>query len=199
MITEQLIPLPRKIIPGKGFFQPTRQCAYRLDLKIPSLKIVIDASSGNGAFYALQTLKQLINLSGDQLPVLAVEDSPELPFRGFHSNMALYTPSFESMKRIIADLAKLKINAFVIEYDDRFPWHKHPDIVNPEHFTIDQIRELQDLASDNFIELIPLLDSLGHAEQYLKHSRYKHLRELPEPALCDVERWALKVPAATAG
>jgi len=149
-------------------------------LEISKEKILIKSLTEQGAFYAIKTLLQLLE-NQNTLPVINIQDWPDMEIRGMHMTLGSGNmPSFEKMKEIILKYADYKLNTFVIEYDNRFPWKKHPALVHESTFTRDQIIELIALAEDNFIELIPLLDSLGHAEHYLIHEQYSYLRELPE-------------------
>jgi len=40
-------------------------------------------------------------------------------------------PTAERMEELIASLASWKANTFVFEYDDRFPFERHPALVTP--------------------------------------------------------------------
>ncbi len=150
-------------------------------LKIKKDSIEIKTFTEKGAFYGLQTLRQILNISKNKLREIEIIDWPDLKFRGVHLTLGSgHMPKFEQMKSLIERFALYKINNFVIEYDDRFPWEKHPIISHPDAYSKKQIKELISIAKENFIEIIPLLDSLGHAQQYLKHKEYAYLRELPD-------------------
>lgn len=141
----------------------------------------LESSDDAGTFYGLI---QLRNRHG-VYPEGVFEDAPALAFRGFHFTMdatgnSAAFPTFERMKELIVQLAEWRYNTLVFEYDDHFPWKKHADIVNPVSWSADQLKELIRLAESYFIEVIPLLDSLGHAVSYLKHESYRHLAETPD-------------------
>jgi len=147
-------------------------------LNVDSFGVEIIAGSAAGAYYGVCTLAQL--LSSRIIRHCYIVDHPVLALRSFHLTFGSgFCPTFDYLKRMILELASLKINMMVWEYDDRFPWEKHPKLVNKHAFSKAQLRELIALAKDNFIEIMPLLDSLGHAEQYLMHPEYAHLKELP--------------------
>jgi Glycosyl hydrolase family 20, catalytic domain/Glycosyl hydrolase family 20, domain 2 len=148
-------------------------------LKISKNRIQIEASDVSGAFYGIKTLKQLFK-NCKILKQIEINDSPDLKMRAIHMTLGSGNmPTFKRLKKIISTYADYKLNTFIIEYDDRFPWEKHPTLVHKDALTKKQIKKLIELANDNFIEVIPLLDSLGHAQQYLIHKEYFHLRELP--------------------
>lgn len=157
------------IIPKEGYL-----------LQVLNDKIHIEASCERGAFYAIKTLKQLWRNS-KSLEQVEISDSPDLPMRAVHITLGSGNmPTFERLKEMIPLFADYKLNTFIIEYDDRFPWEKHPKLVHKDALSKIEIMELIKIASDNFIEIIPLLDSLGHAQQYLIHEEYAHLKELSD-------------------
>ncbi len=150
-------------------------------LKIKKNFIEIKALTEKGAFYGLHTLRHILNISKNKLREIEIIDWPDLKFRGVHLTLGSgHMPKFENMKSLIEKFASYKINYLIFEYDDRFPWEKHRKIVHPLAFSKQQIEQLIKFAKENFIEIIPLIDSLGHAEYYLKHKEYAHLREVPD-------------------
>ncbi len=55
-------------------------------LTVTKNKILIESSSGTGCFYAFQTIRQLMKLTGSgtyQIPVCTIEDSPAFAWRAF--------------------------------------------------------------------------------------------------------------------
>ncbi len=145
-------------------------------LKINREKIKINASDERGFFYCLQTLLQLKD--GDMIPRVEIEDSPSLKIRGFHINFnGLRQMGFKEAKELIETAAKFKLSAILIEYGDRFPFQKHPLISSSNSLAMEEISQLDKLARENFIEIVPLLQSLGHLNYVLNHEEYSHLRE----------------------
>jgi len=158
--------------------QALREEAYRLEISPDG--VAVDSISPRGAFYALKTLKSLAS-QGGPLKRATVEDAPALKMRGLHITLGSgHMPSFERMLMIIDKLADLKVNALVLEYDDRFPWKSHPYLTNKDSYSYEQLESLIAFAESRFIEVVPLLDSLGHAEQYLRHRECESLKERPE-------------------
>ena len=165
---------PETLSPG---LEPAVQAeAYRLE--IGKCKIEIAAANERGAFYGIKTLKRL--LAGDApVAIETITDWPDLKLRGFHMNLGhAFNPVYSYIKQVIENLGELKINTLVLEYDGRFPWRRHADVCdNP--LSREELHNLLETARANYIEVIPLLDSLGHAEQYLCHPQYAHLKEIP--------------------
>ena len=87
------------------------------------------------------------------------------------------TPKLNYLKEVIKTLSEYKINTLVIEYGDKFAYEKHPALNHKESFSKDEIRELIDFANRHYIEIIPLLQSLGHLDYLLVHKEYVHLKE----------------------
>ncbi len=152
--------------------------AYRLSIRED--RIEIQAADERGAFYGLKTLRQL--LAGEtEIRTVEISDWPDLKMRGFHITLGDgFMPTVEHAKEVIENLSNFKLNTLVLEYDDRFPWQKHHAICHRNAYTRAELQSLLQTAVDNFIEVIPLLDSLGHAERYLVHKEYEHLKELPD-------------------
>jgi hexosaminidase len=90
-------------------------------LKVSSNKINIEASTGAGAFYALQTLLQLMpaSTSGDQqtntsisVPNCTIEDAPRFGYRGLMLDVGRYFFSVADIKRFLDVMAVYKLNTF---------------------------------------------------------------------------------------
>ena len=90
-------------------------------LNVSSKKIDIQASSGAGAFYAMQTLLQLMPapMSGDQqstaaitVPNCSIEDAPRFGYRGLMLDVGRYYFKVEDIKRFLDVMAIYKMNTF---------------------------------------------------------------------------------------
>lgn len=151
-------------------------------LTLAPLGIILEACHERGFFYGVNTLRQLLRQCKDGLLNCGeITDWPDLPTRAMHITLGNGNmPTYEQFKAIIPMLAFYKYNTLILEYDDRFPWCQHPLISHQAAFTKEQLIELIKLAEDHFLEVIPLVDSLGHAKQYLKHQEYSHLKEVPD-------------------
>ena len=92
-------------------------------------RIVIDYGDGAGAFYALQTLFQLLpteiyaqeRQKGVKwaVPCCSIDDAPRFEYRGMHLDVCLHFFDFEFLKRYIDIMAAHKVN--------RFHWHLTED------------------------------------------------------------------------
>ena len=87
--------------------------------------------------------------------------------------------NFDYLLVLIKRFSKLKVNYVLIEYEDKFPFETVPGIAVESAFSKEQIKELNELAHEYFIEIIPLVQSLGHWEYILSNEKYAGLREDP--------------------
>ncbi|MBQ4063370.1 MAG: beta-N-acetylhexosaminidase [Bacteroidaceae bacterium] len=97
-------------------------------LEITPENIIIQAKSTAGAFYALQTLKQIVpiqayetplDLETVKLPTMKVEDAPHFAYRGFMLDCSRHFWDVETVKEVIDIMALHKMN--------RFHWHLTED------------------------------------------------------------------------
>ena len=85
-------------------------------------RIVIDYGDGAGAFYALQTIFQLLpeEIFADsrqrgvkwEIPCLAMEDAPRFKYRGMHLDVCLHYFDVDFLKKYIDIMALHKVNCF---------------------------------------------------------------------------------------
>lgn len=149
-------------------------------INIAPRDIEVKASSRSGFLHALSTLDQLRN--GPVLPVGEIRDYPRLPLRGlqlmFESVKQL---RFEDTMRLLESAAKHKLNAILMEFGDRFPFEgEHSVIASPSALTRPELTELLDHAQDLGVQVVPLLQSLGHLNYVLRHEEYADIREEDE-------------------
>ena len=97
-------------------------------LEITPENIIINARTGAGTFYAVQTLRQIIPVQAYEtpialqklaLPIVKVADRPHFAYRGFMLDCSRHFWSVETIKEIIDILAMHKMN--------RFHWHLTED------------------------------------------------------------------------
>jgi len=88
-------------------------------LRVAKNEIIIEASAANGAFYAFQTLTQMLPVrsiySQDKKAILTgvvIKDEPRFGYRGTHLDVARHYVTTDSVKRFIDVLAMHKINTF---------------------------------------------------------------------------------------
>ena len=98
--------------------------SYRL--KINPQGVVITASDAHGAFYGVQTLRQLLIPTPDScgyvLPFVQIEDAPRLAYRGLMLDVARHFFSVEDVKQIIDIMALHKLNRLHLHLTDDQGW-----------------------------------------------------------------------------
>jgi len=157
------------------------------ELTVTREQVAVTASDPAGLFYGVQTLIQLIG--HDRPPVIPcgkIEDSPSLRMRGIHINLWSMTPTYEYLEEFIRRLSRFKINTILLEYEDKFPYEKHPVLRHPLALSREQVESLLRVAKAHHIEVIPLVQSFGHLTYVLKHPEYAHLAEQSDSSMSDI-------------
>ena len=145
-------------------------------LKMDEDELYIFSLSKRGLFYGIQTYIQL--LEDDEPRQTRISDWPDVTTRGFHFEVRFGMPKFQRVLEIIDEAAKHKFNTILFEYEDKLPYQKHPDIKSKYALTTKQHKQLLCYAKERFIDVIPLVQTLGHLEFVLKHEKYYPLREM---------------------
>ncbi len=100
-------------------------------LKVSKNGITIKASTDQGAFYAVQTLRQLmpVGLENDtfskneiNIQAVTVRDQPQFKYRGMHLDVARHMFSVDFIKKYIDALSMLKMNTFHWHLTDDQGW-----------------------------------------------------------------------------
>lgn len=98
-------------------------------LEVNSKSIQIKSGSSSGAYYALQTIKQLISISHNKteksatkaykIPTVKIKDKPKFEWRGYMLDVSRHFFGKEKIKEVLDFMAALKLN--------RFHWHLADD------------------------------------------------------------------------
>lgn len=92
-------------------------------LKITSKGIMIDAPGQAGAFYAIQTLRQLAKSSAEgKLPCMTISDKPRFGYRGLHFDVSRHFRSVDFLKKQIDAMAGMKLNRLHLHFTDGAGW-----------------------------------------------------------------------------
>ncbi len=150
---------------------PAKPDAYVL--RVTEGGVRIDANDAASLFYGVQTLLQL----PDDCPGLVIEDWAAIPLRMIHWDLKGYLPKFAVLKQEMYRLAAYKVNAILLEIEDKYNFRCAPEIAVPGAYTFEQLRELSVLCKSLHIAVVPKLQSIAHVDYILKHERYRHLRE----------------------
>lgn len=169
-------------VPG-AVLQPQ---GYRLQIQAHGVEIL----SGDlpGAFYGIQTVRQVLEQSGADLPGLDCQDWPDYPQRGVMLDVSRdRVPTMETLYVLVDRLAGWKINQLQLYLEHTFAYRQHPEVwAQASPFTGEEILALEAYCRERFIELVPNQNTFGHMRRWLVLPRYRDLAEAPDG--CDT-RW----------
>ena len=154
-------------------------------IEIDATSITISASTPQGAFYGVQTLRQLLGLSPSEtlapsIPCLMIRDEPRFQWRGFMLDESRHFFGKSYVKKILDWMALLKMNRFHWHLTDEPAWRleikRYPKLTeigatgswsDPRapraYYTQDDVREIVTYAAERHIVIVPEIDMPGHA------------------------------------
>jgi len=115
-------------------------------LSVAKKGITIKAGSSAGAYYALQTIKQLIpvNSKGNKeclIPAVEIADKPEFVWRGYMLDVSRHFFEKEKIKKVLDFMAELKLNRFHWHLTDDQGWRieikKYPKLIEVGAWRVD--------------------------------------------------------------
>lgn len=135
-------------------------------LSLTPERVLLAGTDAAGTWYGVQALLQLPRWRGTELvmPCVRVEDWPDFAVRAM--TLTLGSPSQmdflrQTLRRV---LPRQRVNMVFIGGASlgKVRWPSHPEVASDNPFTPEQIRELADLARENFIEPVPHVQGFGH-------------------------------------
>ncbi len=161
--------------------------SYRMTVTAKMLRI--EATGPAGAFYGVQTLRQLLNdyietenapaATQWTVPAMTIKDEPEFEWRGLMLDCSRHYQSIENIKKTLDALALLKQNRFHWHLTDNNGWRiqidKYPKLTEvastrgPEgakhegYYTKEQIKEIVAYAKARYIEIVPEFEMPAHS------------------------------------
>lgn len=132
-----------------------------------------------GTYYGMQTLKQLLKANPEQVTIQGclINDWPSLKFRGVHLFTGNQALPFHK-KLIDRIFSRFKMNAIVLEVD-QIKWKSDPSIAVGFSEDQEDVKKEIDYAKQHFIEVSPLLQSLGHCDWMFANGKNRDLAENP--------------------
>lgn len=158
--------------------------AYRL--KVDNRKITVEAVTEQGAYWALQTLKQLAAGSPRKgtVPGCDIVDWPAFRIRGFMQDVGRTYLSLEELKREISKLSEFKVNVFHWHLTENQAWRLQSKIfpmlndsanttrMPGKYYTLEEARELTAYCKAHHVLLIPEIDMPGHSAAFTRTFRH---------------------------
>ncbi|MFH0793728.1 MAG: glycoside hydrolase family 20 zincin-like fold domain-containing protein, partial [bacterium] len=144
-------------------------------------KVSLAAKTEKGIFYGLSTLLQLVKVNEDGVFIRGarVTDYPSLDFRGVHC-LSGRNAGDEIARAVRTLIARHKMNTLVWECE-YIIWDSHPELEHARYsMKKDDARKVVDAAAKNHVEIIPLIQSLGHSEWIFTGGRNLDICEDPD-------------------
>ena len=179
--TGKKIILSRKNVPREIRSLSDKKAEQAYQIIVSANQIEINAKGEAGLFYGMQTLLQIIQKdeNGALVKGMQITDWPDIPIRACHYDTKHHQDKRAYVESFIRDLARYKINMLVWEWEDKFEYPSHPEIGAPGAFTMKEMQEMTRYAQKYHIQIVPLVQGLGHVSYILKWPQYSHLREIP--------------------
>ena len=164
---------------------------YRLD--VTPQKVAIKAGDASGYFYAVQSIFQLLERQDNGtwlLPSVTIKDHPRFQWRAYMLDESRYFHGEEFVKRMLDQMALLKMNVFHWHLVDDAGWRleikKYPRLTEVGAFRADseieiwgsgktsgephggfytqaQIRDIVAYAAERHITIVPEIEMPGHS------------------------------------
>jgi len=150
------------------------------ELEITASHVIAYASTEVGFYYAVKTLKQLIDKT---MQCCYIYDEPDLKVRGFMFDISRNkVPKVETVKHIIDVMSDLKMNhlelyveGFSFEYKSFAKY-----LTENSYITVEEYQELERYANSKYIDFVPNQNGFGHMAQWLELDEFKDLAEAPD-------------------
>lgn len=160
------------------------------NLAVTPFHITIEAATGKGVQYAIETLLQLLPaeiVSPEEvtsvewkIPCLTIHDSPRFKWRGLHLDLCRHFLPIDQIKRHIDMISQYKLNTLHLHLTEDQAWRieikKYPLLVEKGskriegegheysgYYTQDQLLDLVEYAAQRHIEIVPEIEMPGHA------------------------------------
>lgn len=161
-------------------------------LNVRSNGVVIEAITERGAYWALQTLRQLTEVSGKTAFVQGcrIIDWPAFRVRGFMHDVGRGYIPVEELKQEIALLSRYKVNVFHWHLTEDLAWRLESkifpmlnDSINfgrypGKYYTLAEAKDLVAFCRKHGVMLIPEVDMPGHSAAFRK--TFRHSMQSPE-------------------
>jgi len=152
--------------------------AYRL--RIETTRITIESVHPIGLFYGATTLAQIIEQSKDKkLKAVEIIDWADFEQRGISDDISRgQIHTFQRYKKVIRELARYKQNVLALYIEDALELESYSEIgVGRPKLTKKEVANLVIYGKKYYVELIPIVETLGHQENILNLKPFQRLAE----------------------
>lgn len=151
-------------------------------LKIEEDGVFLVGGSLNALGWAVQTLRQIVRQSAGLLPVLCIEDEPDMKNRGYYHDVTRgRIQTLENLKKLVDTLNFYKINQFQLYVEHTYLFRDQTELWRDDTpLTAEEIMELDQYCYDRGVELVPSLATFGHMYKLLSTKTHEQLCELPD-------------------
>lgn len=157
-------------------------------LRIFTDKILIEAKTPKGFYYAAMSLIQILEKAENSLPCVEIIDWPDMKIRGVSDDISRgQVSNLDNFKKIISHIARYKMNTYMPYLEDMLEFEKYPTIGKGRGaLTKAEVTEIIAFAKQNFVEVIPIFQTLGHYENILSQEEFLKYAEFPGAASLNV-------------
>jgi hypothetical protein len=165
-------------------------------LSVTRNRVEITGRSSAAVFYAVQTLRQLIEgtPAAPSLPLVEITDWPSLPYRGFMMDMSHGgVPTLDEAERQVDELSRWKANQYFFYVETNLRLKGYPLLAQDSDWTSDDIHKLVDYARQRHIDVVPCVELYGHLHDVFRLEAYSDMAALPHggeanPSNADVQK-----------
>lgn len=155
--------------------------------------VYIEGDNATGVFYGVQTFLQLLpaeKLTTVSIPFMTITDYPRFRYRGFMLDAGRHFTPVQEVKKIIDQMARMKMNYFHWHLTDDQGWRiqikKYPELTQKGawrngtligrypgkgndnkqyggYYTQEQIHEIVEYAEKRYITIVPEIELPGHS------------------------------------
>ena len=143
-------------------------------------EIYIYAKNEAAAYYALQTLKEILKQTSN---CFYVEDYPDLEIRGVMVDISRSkVPKLDTLKQMVKMFANLRYNHIELYVEGfSFEYKSFPNVLAEKNYiTLDEYLELEKYANKYYLDFVPNQNGFGHMADWLEKEEYKDLAECPD-------------------
>lgn len=128
--------------------------------------LVVVAPSAEAVFRSLISIASAHADHEAELLSVKIDDEPRFAWRGLSLDVVRTWVSAEEVRRIIDLLALMKMNVLHLHLSDmqawRLPLEQYPAVTGAEHYTREELVEIERYATERFVTIVPEVDLPGH-------------------------------------